>query len=259
LPCPSSHLHSPADAQALAGWLQSSMDFMAMGSFPYASTYMLNGGGTLPPFPLREMCSRIAVPAAASVAADPTVLLRALADGVGVFYNFTGSPAAAKGCYDLGVTGNNETTEDGELWDFLFCSDMLQPASRDGVSDMFYPQPFELDTVVQGCRDKWHIEPRPEWATVNYGGWEALRAASNLVFTNGELDPWKGGGVLENVSASVLSFVIPSVGHHVDLFFSHADDTAPLRAVRAAQIDAARSWIAASSSSRLARGQGLAE
>jgi lysosomal Pro-X carboxypeptidase len=246
--CPSSRLASESDALVLAGWLQSAMDFMAMGSFPYASSYMLNGDGSLPPFPLREMCRRIeeaSEPAAGSGGApQPGMLLAALREGVGIFYNYTGSPAGARGCFDLGVTGNDETTADGQRWDWLYCSDLLQPAARDGVNDMFYPQPFDLAAVAAGCRERWHVEPRPEWPVTNYGGWAALRAASNIVFTNGELDPWRGGGVTVNVSSTVRSYVIPGVGHHVDLFFSHAADTEPLRAVRAAQIAAVRSWIA---------------
>lgn len=244
--CPSSRLASEPDAVALAGWLQSAMDFMAMGSFPYASSYMLNGDGSLPPFPLREMCRRIEEASARAAGSAPPpadALLAALREGVGVFYNYTGSPAGAQGCFDLGVTGNDETTADGQRWDWLYCSDMLQPAARDGVADMFYPQPFDLTAVAAGCRERWLVEPRPDWPVTNYGGWAALRAASNIVFTNGELDPWRGGGVTVNVSSTVQSYVIPGVGHHVDLFFSHPADTEPLRAVRAAQIAAVRSWI----------------
>lgn len=267
--CPSSRLRFEGDVEGLAGWLQSSMDFMAMGSFPYASSYMLNGDGLLPPFPLREMCRRITAAASrASATKHPrghvhpggsleagNSLLDALREGVGVFYNYSGSPAAKRGCYDLDVTGNNETTADGERWDYLYCSDMLQPAARDGVSDMFYPQPFDLAATAARCRAKWGVQARPEWPTVNYGGWEALRASSNLVFTNGELDPWRGGGVTRNVSDSVLSYVIPGAGHHVDLFFANSADTAPLRAVRAAQVDAVRGWIV---SSRAAHAASLA-
>jgi lysosomal Pro-X carboxypeptidase len=245
--CPSSCLASEPDAFALAGWVKSELEFLVMGSFPYASSYMLNGDGSLPPFPLREMCRRIdeASERAAGSGAAPSSdsLLAAVRDGVGVFYNYTGSAAGAQGCFDLGVTGNNETTADGQRWAWLYCSDMLQPAARDGVADMFYEQPFDLAAVAAGCRARWRVEPRPDWPVTHYGGWAALRAASNIVFTNGELDPWRGGGVTVNVSSTVQSYVIPGVGHHVDLFFSHAADTEPLRAVRAAQIAAVRSWI----------------
>jgi lysosomal Pro-X carboxypeptidase len=82
----------------LAGWLQSAMDYMAMGSYPFASSYILNGGGVLPPYPIREMCKPLADPALAKVGGVP--LLAALAKGVGVFYNYTGATPRTTGCYN---------------------------------------------------------------------------------------------------------------------------------------------------------------
>lgn len=34
---------------------------------------------------------------------------------------------------------------------------------------------------------------------------------SNIVFSNGLLDPWHGGGVMRDVSDTVVSLVIPEV------------------------------------------------
>jgi lysosomal Pro-X carboxypeptidase len=33
---------------------------MAMGNFPYPSSYILNGNGKLPPFPVRVACEALA-------------------------------------------------------------------------------------------------------------------------------------------------------------------------------------------------------
>lgn len=46
--CPTAALNTSADAAALADWLSSAWDYLAMGNYPYESTYILNGGGVLP-------------------------------------------------------------------------------------------------------------------------------------------------------------------------------------------------------------------
>ena len=109
-------------------------------------------------------------------------------------------------CYTIGASANNATTQDGNFWDYLFCTEMLQPMSRDGVDDMFFPQPWDLPGTERGCQDRWGVAPRPLWATINYGG-RRLSAASNIVWSNGELDPWRGGGVTRNVSESLVAIV----------------------------------------------------
>ena len=38
-----------------------------------------------------------------------------------------------------------------------------------------------------------------------------IAAHSNMVFSNGLLDPWHGGGVLRDVSETIVALVIPEV------------------------------------------------
>ena len=50
-------------------------------------------------------------------------------------------------------------------------------------------QPFSVKESVERCQQQWGVTPRPLWATVEWGG-RRIQAASNIVFTNGLLDPW---------------------------------------------------------------------
>ena len=236
--CPNSAPESVSDVWTLAFWLQSSMDYMAMGSYPYPSSYILNGDGVLPPYPMREMCKPLA-----QHSLGPDELLQALSEGTGVFYNYSG----ALTCFDTHGSANNATTEDGHLWDYLFCSELTQPMSRDGKRDMFWSQPFSLNGTEMQCQSQWGIRGRPRWATVLYGGWTGLEEASNIVFSNGELDPWRGGGVTRNETGAwardIIPILIPEVGHHIDLMFSNPNDTPAVRHARDTERRYLAKWI----------------
>jgi hypothetical protein len=98
------------------------MDYMAMGSYPYPSSYILNGDGMLPAYPIREMCRRIDAALPQRGAASDTQLIKALVSGVGVFYNYS----LTQPCYSIGASANAATTEDANFWDYLYCTEMLQ-------------------------------------------------------------------------------------------------------------------------------------
>ena len=70
------------------------------------------------------------------------------------------------------------------------------PMSRNGKDDMFWDQPFDTDAMKKWCWDTWKVVPRPMWPEINWGG-HRIETASNIVFSNGKLDPWSGGGILE--------------------------------------------------------------
>ena len=107
---------------------------------------------------------------------------------------------------------------------------------------MFWRQAFHTKAAVRACQEEWGATPRPMHATIEWGarvrvcGWgcvcppthfthppthraggRRLEAASNIVFTNGLLDPWSGGGVLESLSDTLVAVVIPEGAHHLDL------------------------------------------
>jgi len=50
-------------------------------------------------------------------------------------------------------------------------------------------QPFDLKGSIEGCQQQWGVTPRPMWPTVAWGG-KRIETASNIVFSNGLLDPW---------------------------------------------------------------------
>ena len=65
------------------------------------------------------------------------------------------------------------------------------PISSNGITDMFLPVPFELGPYAQYCEETYGVSPRPLWATIQWGGLN-ITAGSNIIFSNGQLDPWRG-------------------------------------------------------------------
>jgi lysosomal Pro-X carboxypeptidase len=73
---------------------------------------------------------------------------------------------------------------------------------------------------------------RPKWIYENYG--TEYPTATNLIFSNGFLDPWSGGGWrLNNTQeGSLVSLIIKDGAHHYDLRGQHPNDTEAVKEVR---------------------------
>ena len=234
------------DVAALADWLQSAFDYLAMGNFPYPSDYLLNsGGGALPAWPVRAACARLSDSALSAPGADPVPLLAALRDAAAVFYNATGQAT----CYELGAGANAASSRDGDLWTWQACTELTLPMSRDGVRDAFWAQPWNGTAFADGCAAMFSLSPggasdeAPAAAAISYGGRRfAWGGASNIVFSNGRLDPWSATGVLSSISRSIVAVSFVG-GHHQDLMFSSPDDPPSVHDARRAERAHITRWV----------------
>lgn len=59
----------------------------------------------------------------------------------------------------------------------------------------------------ESCLEQWGVAPRYDWARFGLGG-KRISGASNIVFSNGLYDPWHGGGILANLSDTLLAVVL---------------------------------------------------
>lgn len=62
---------------------------------------------------------------------------------------------------------------------------------------------------------------------------------SNIIFSNGDLDPWHTGGLLYNVTDKCISIYIKDSAHHLDLRTPNEAD--PVTVVEARNIE--KVWI----------------
>jgi pimeloyl-ACP methyl ester carboxylesterase len=225
------------DGDTLGYFVQAAFDSMAMGNYPFP-TYYISGapGFPAPAWPMRVACDFLA-----DTAPTPEGRIAALYNAIGVMDNITGTAA----CYN--TSGNNPSVF-SEIWDFMVCTGALineQPyfPATGPPADMFLPQPAwprsKMDAYCQSTYGK-----TPRWGELYMSlGLDAIPASSNIIFANGLLDPWHSGGVLQNVSDSILALIIPEGGHHLDLFFSTPQDPPSVVAVRHEQLANIQRWI----------------
>eukprot|EP01023_Acetabularia_acetabulum_P022146 TRINITY_DN21879_c0_g1_i1.p3 TRINITY_DN21879_c0_g1~~TRINITY_DN21879_c0_g1_i1.p3 ORF type:complete len:136 (+),score=40.33 TRINITY_DN21879_c0_g1_i1:3-410(+) len=112
-----------------------------------------------------------------------------------------------------------------------------------GITDMFWDQGnFTAQDIDTHCMSKFEISPRRNWAAIEYGG-KNLKWASNIVFYNGLLDPWSSGGVLEDLSDTLIAVVVPMGAHVADIWGEQPNDTPSLKAARETEMEYIWKWV----------------
>lgn len=122
---------------------------------------------------------------------------------------------------------------------------MVLPDGQDGVNDMFWPAPWNFSSYSDACAAQYSgVRPEAMWLITQYGG-ERLDGATKIVYSNGLLDPWSGGGVLKNVSEArdVVAVLIPEGAHHLDLRAATSYDPESVKAARAFHEHYISKWI----------------
>ncbi|XP_052126372.1 lysosomal Pro-X carboxypeptidase-like [Frankliniella occidentalis] len=119
---------------------------------------------------------------------------------------------------------------------------MAMPMCSDGRSDMFERAPWNEAEYSKACFATWKVRPKFNMTLWEFGGRD-LRGSSNIVFSNGLLDPWSAGGILRNMSDSVQAVLIPEGAHHLDLRSQNPADPASVRGARRLHRQHIRKWI----------------
>ncbi|KAF5740210.1 hypothetical protein HS088_TW11G00276 [Tripterygium wilfordii] len=101
-----------------------------------------------------------------------------------------------------------------KAWEWQKCTEIVMPGGR-GDETMFQRAPFNQNDYNSLCMLLFAIRPRTHWITTYYGGRDIKltlkRFASNIIFSNGLRDPYSSGGVLEDISETILAVTAEQV------------------------------------------------
>lgn len=220
-------LESSSDVETLINWYSEIIVNIAMVNYPYPTSFL----APLPAFPVKNFCTVLTT----GNIVDDKSLVMSLGDSLEIYTNFTETTL----CNNINQTAE---TLGEDAWYFQACTEMIMPmCSTD--NDMFENSDWDYGKYSMECFKKWGInQTHPELPILEYGG-KNIKAASNIVFSNGLLDPWSSGGVLNNISSSIVSVVIPDGAHHIDLRGANDDDPQSVIEAREFHVDNIKKWL----------------
>ncbi|XP_047985262.1 lysosomal Pro-X carboxypeptidase [Leguminivora glycinivorella] len=221
-------VRNATEVQQLIDFIGNMYGTLAMVNYPFASDFLM----PLPANPVRVVCQYL----------NETLKGQALLEGIGkmlqVYANYNGSSK----CVDY-KKGEDLGNLDASGWNYQACTEMVMPMCTTGVHDMFEPVPWNFTSYSKECYDKFKVYPKEQSGKTAYGG-DRIQAASNIVFSNGLMDPWAGGGILNSISDTVQAVIIFNGAHHLDLMPANPADPDTVKMTRNTHKEHIRKWIA---------------
>lgn len=216
-------------------WAINAFTTLTMGDYPYPTTFL----GPLPGFPVKTACEMLLQAAGGS----DDAALSALSSVIELVYNNSGK------CHDIYAefvecadqTGCG-TSQEGKSWDYQACSELIFFPGTTNVTDMFPAHTWNVDTHRAYCQQTWGITPDPRRSYWLFGDAQ-LSSASNIIFSNGLLDPWRVGGIFTPPSASTACVTVADGAHHLDLRGTDPRDPASVTEARQKELAILKGWL----------------
>lgn len=215
-------------------WMRNAFTIMAMVDYPYPASFL----GNLPAWPVSTSCKQLV-----NQTTSGTDLLTAFKNFAGVLYNDTSN------CFDIYaqfIECADPTScglgNDAMAWDYQACTELNTVQETNGVSDMFPVIKYNEKMRQDYCRKTWDVTVRQEWPSIQFWGRD-IKSTSNIIFSNGLLDPWHLGGPLTDVTDSIIAVIVEDGAHHLDLRETNPQDPESVKQARFKEINEIIRWI----------------
>ncbi|KAI6184808.1 hypothetical protein M3Y97_00635900 [Aphelenchoides bicaudatus] len=242
---PAHPIKSSGDVQALRSYIKDQLGTMAMVNYPYKANFM----GNLGAWPMKTACS-----AFSARISNVTKASQELANAVNAFLDINDIVCFLQGCevridpwewqsctqvpIDICSQGppndlffkecdikGNATVPTYEKFQEAYCNEMTDPAG--GVSG-YSVDMIQFDFIQQ------HF---------GFG----LPGVSNIILTNGKLDPWSAGAPVikevPNPLNKIFVITMDGAGHHLDLRQPNTCDPPPVTFARYKIINILQCWL----------------
>lgn len=117
------------------------------------------------------------------------------------------------------------------------------PFASNATTSMFPTAAWNTTENTEYCMATTEQNPQYDWALKYFGGMKPEKdfmKASNIIFSNGELDPWQAGGVLTLDNDRCICLYIENSAHHLDLRLPNVADPDTVTEARQTEME----WIA---------------
>lgn len=159
---------------------------------------------------------------------------------------------SSNGCIETFPEGPGNIPGDGPglgSWGYQSCTETLHKFSSRGIRD------YEYDYVISAknpCMTLYGVVPDTNALTSRYGGYnlgDGKTDITNIIWSNGALDPWSGGGFMaeyapeDAADREIYYFMMEHGAHHLDLRGPHPEDPEDVTRVRQQEEKIIWSWI----------------
>lgn len=217
-----------AEVDAIITFIKGVYETLAASNYPYETDY----SRALPAEPVNYICGFLG-----GDNMNDAEIIEAIGKVLDTFVNYGDTTNCIN--YKAGISGGSHATG---AWGYQRCTEIVLPTCTTGTGDMFEPSPWNLTAFSAKCQETYGEPSYPDKGRIMFGGGR-LHAASNIVFSNGQLDPWAAGGILKDINRSVKAVVIPDASHHLDLMPSHPQDSDAIISARNMFKQNIRKWI----------------
>ena len=201
---------------------------MAMVDYPFAASFVT----PMPANPVSYACNHL-TSNIHNTSVD-ALLMDGLNQVINVFVNFTNelqchniseellSGSTRKLPSTIISTASTPPHSLGDInrpWNYQACTELImEPLTSDG-NGFFVPDPTLVPKIEEACKQEFQAITRPNWMRESFGnGRQIVESTHNIIFSDGEKDPWRVGGVPNNAEeigdGSVVHIFVEDGAHH---------------------------------------------